>query len=266
MFLAVLLPPASSSSPGSFRVLQWNAKGLRAKSIELLHFVSLQPVYHICIQESNLNSLPLFVSLETLLWDLIAPTPGLAIFLLIICTPAVASSFLSDRAYPSLNFLSSFSLRLTTTLINISLNNSSSLSFLNIYAPLIRSSSTESKIDSFFLSVLPSSKNLFILRNFNCHYSLWDSKGNYDSREKEVFEWVVSSDFLPLNNPETPPFFIAPMAVAPLQTSPLLRPLLLSEDALGLGFNHFPILRISPPFSALLPQQTVLFLQFSESS
>ena len=49
-------PPASSPLPDSLRVLQWNAGGLRARSTELLHFLSSHPVDLICIQESNLNS------------------------------------------------------------------------------------------------------------------------------------------------------------------------------------------------------------------
>ena len=42
------------SPPDSLRVLQWNAGGLRARSTELLHFLSSHPVDLICIQESNL--------------------------------------------------------------------------------------------------------------------------------------------------------------------------------------------------------------------
>ena len=49
-------PPASSPPPDSLRVLQWNAGGLRARSTELLQFLSSHPVDLICIQESNLNS------------------------------------------------------------------------------------------------------------------------------------------------------------------------------------------------------------------
>ena len=49
-------PPASSPPPDSLRVLQWNAGGLRARSTELLHFLSSHSVDLICIQESNLNS------------------------------------------------------------------------------------------------------------------------------------------------------------------------------------------------------------------
>ena len=72
---------------------------------------------------------------------LIAPTPGLAFSLLMPHTLAEVSSFSSGRAYLSLNFLPLFSLDPYSDYVgvNISLNNSSSLSCLNVYAPLIAS-------------------------------------------------------------------------------------------------------------------------------
>ena len=48
-------PPASTIPPDSLRVLQWNARGLQARSTELLYFLSSHPIDLICIQESNLN-------------------------------------------------------------------------------------------------------------------------------------------------------------------------------------------------------------------
>ena len=51
-----LILPASSSFPDLLRVLQWNAGGLRARSTELLHFISSHPVDLICIQKSILHS------------------------------------------------------------------------------------------------------------------------------------------------------------------------------------------------------------------
>ena len=56
LLLAVLLCLLPPFPPDSLRVLQWNAGGLRARSTELLHFLSSHPVDLICIQESNLNS------------------------------------------------------------------------------------------------------------------------------------------------------------------------------------------------------------------
>ena len=56
--LSAPTPPslAPGFPPASLRVLQWNAGGSRARSTELLHFLSSHPVDFICIQESNLNS------------------------------------------------------------------------------------------------------------------------------------------------------------------------------------------------------------------
>ena len=56
LLLAVLLRLLLPLPPDSLRVLQWNARGLRAKSTKLLHFLLSHPVDLICIQESNLNS------------------------------------------------------------------------------------------------------------------------------------------------------------------------------------------------------------------
>ena len=88
--------------------------------------------------------------------------------------------------------------------VNISLNKSSSVSFLNVHAPPIRSSPTDGRTDSFSPSVLPSSRNLFILGDFNCHHPLWGSRGTSDPCGEEVFDWVISLDLLPLNDPDTP--------------------------------------------------------------
>ena len=87
--------------------------------------------------------------------------------------------------------------------VNISLNNSSSLSFLSVYAPYTRSSSSDGRTNSFSSSILSSSRNLFILGDFNCHCPLWDSRDTSDPREEEVFNRVISSDLLP-RNPDTP--------------------------------------------------------------
>ena len=55
-FLAVFLHLLLPAPPDSLWVLQWNAGGLRARSTELLRFLSSHPVDLICIQESNLYS------------------------------------------------------------------------------------------------------------------------------------------------------------------------------------------------------------------
>ena len=78
------------------------------------------------------------------------------------------------------------------------------MSFLNVYAPPIRSSPTDGRTDSFSPSILSFSRNLFILGDFNCHHPLWDSRVITDPCREEVFDWVISSDLLPINDPNTP--------------------------------------------------------------
>ena len=113
----------------------------------------------------------------------------------------------SNRAQLSASSLSSLDPYPDYVGVNISLNNSSSVSRLNVYALPIRSSPTDGRTDSFSPSILPSFRNLCILGDLNCHHSLWDSRGTSDPRGEEV-------------------------AVASLLTSPLL-PLLLPFPAPG---------------------------------
>ena len=61
--------------------------------------------------------LPLSGFLDSLLCDLMAPTPNLVFFLLMSHTLAAASSLSSGRAFPSMSFLPPLFLRLTPTLI-----------------------------------------------------------------------------------------------------------------------------------------------------
>ena len=113
------MPPASSLPPDSLRVLQWNAGGLRARSTELLHFLSSYPVDLICIQESNLNSsssfgIPGFSALRS---DHTHSQSGILSPDATHASGGVALSFLSGRAYPFLNFLPLLFLRSIPTLI-----------------------------------------------------------------------------------------------------------------------------------------------------
>ena len=132
------MPPASSLPPDSLRVVQWNAGGLRARSTELLHFLSSHPVDLIYIQESNLNSsssfrFPGFSALHSdrthsrsgiFSPDAMYASSGVIIFV------RQGLSF-SELSTSSLSLLDPYS---DYVGVNISLSNSSSLSFLNVYA------------------------------------------------------------------------------------------------------------------------------------
>ena len=152
--------------------------------------------------------------------------------------------------------------------VNISLNNSSSLSFLNVYAPPIRSL-MNSRTDSFSPFILPSSRNLFILGNFNCHHSFWDSKDTFDLPGKKVFDQVISSVLLPLNDHDTPTLlhcFSGNRSSPNISFAPFSLALSCSWEVLqDLGSDHLPIL-LTVSLSGLPPQLACPILQFFEST
>ena len=126
---------------------------------ELLHFISTHPVDLIFIQKSNLNlsssfRIPGFSALRS---DGTHSRSG--IFSTAV-THASGGVIIFVRQSLSFSELSTFSLSLLDLYsdyegINISLNDSSSLSFLNIYALLIRSSPKDSRTNFFSFSLLP---------------------------------------------------------------------------------------------------------------
>ena len=138
--------------------------------------------------------------------------------------------------------------------INISLNNSSSMFFLNVYAFTIRSSPTDGRTDSF-----SPSKNLFILGDFNCHHPLWDSRGTSDPRGEEVFDWVISFDLLPLNDRDTPTLLnhsSGSRSSPDISFAPSSLALSCSWEVLqDLGSDHLPILLSIPLSSVFRPNE-----------
>ena len=146
--------------PNSLRVLQWNARGLRARRNKLIHFISSHPVDLIYIQESNFNlsssfRIPGFYALGShgthsrsgiFSSDVADASGGVIIFV----KQGLSFSELSTSSLSSLDLYSDY------IEVNISLNTSSSLSFPNVYAPHIRSSTKDSRTNFFSLSILPS--------------------------------------------------------------------------------------------------------------
>ena len=119
----------------------------------MLHFILFYPVDLICIQESNINlsfsfRIPGFYAQQSdrshslsgiFSTDVINASGGVIIFVrqgLSFCEISTSSFSLLD---PYSDYAE----------VNISLNDSSSLSFLNVYAPPIRSSPKDSRTNSF---------------------------------------------------------------------------------------------------------------------
>ena len=166
------------------------------RAISLILFVS---------RNSILTHLPLSGSLNSLLCDLIVPTPGLAFSFVMPRTLAAASSFSSSRAYYFLNFLPPLSLFACPYSVyvgvNITLNNSSSLSFLNVYAPPIRSSYTDDRTNFFSPPFFPPPE---IFSFWEILTTFWDSRDTSDPRGEEVFNCVISFDLLAFNDSDIP--------------------------------------------------------------
>ena len=225
------MPPASSPPPDSLRVLQWNAGGLRARSTELLHFLSSHPVDLICIQESNLNSSSSFriPGFSALRFDRTHSRSGIfspdathaSGSVVIFVRQGLSFSELSTTSLSSLDPYSNY------VGVNISLNNSSSVSFLNVYAPLFappqRMAEPIPSLPQFFpppeissfwgtsIAITPSGTQEVLPTPVGRKYSTGSSL-------------VTSSPSMTLTHPL---FSIATLAVAPPLTSPLLLLLLL---------------------------------------
>ena len=220
------MPPASSPPPDSLRVLQWNAGGFRARSTELLHFLSSHPVDLICIQESNLDSSSSFriPGFSVLRSDRTHSRSGI---LSPDTTHASGGVIISVRQGLSFSELSISSLSLLDPYcdyvgVNISLNNSSSMSFLNVYASLFAPPQRMAE-------PIPSLPPFFPPPKIS---SFWGTSIALTPSGTQVVlptpaeRKYLTGSFLLTSSPSMilthPPFFIAPLAVAPLLTSPLL--------------------------------------------
>ena len=152
MLLAVspyLLLPLPSLTPSGF--FNGMLGGLQTRRSELLHFISSYPVDLICIQESNLDlsssfRIPEFSALRSDICfiNVTDASGGVIIFVR-------QGLFFFEFSTSSLSLLDSYSDYIE---VNISLSDSSSLSFLSAYAPSIHSSPKDSRTHFFSSSIV----------------------------------------------------------------------------------------------------------------
>ena len=228
-FLLHLLPPLLSLTPSGF------SNGMLEVSVPgaLNYFTFSHPIQSTLSASRNpiLTSLPLSGFLHSLLCVLIALTPGLAFFLLMPRTVAAALSFLSDRAYPfselSTSSLSSLDPYSDYVGINISLNNSSSASFLNVYAlPLSASPQRMAEPIPSLPQFFPPPE-IFSFRETSIAITPSGTQEvlQTPARRKYLTEssLLTSSPSMTLTHP---PFSIAPLLKSPLllQLSPFVAP------------------------------------------
>ena len=135
--------------------------------------------------------------------------------------------------------------------------------------PPIRSSPTDGRTDFFSPSILSSPRNLFILGDFNCHHPLWDSRGTSDRRGEEVFDWVISSNLLPFNDPDTPTLLHRSSGIRSspdISFAPSSLALSCSREVLqDLGCDHLPTLLSVPLSPVYRPNERPLSFNFQKA-
>ena len=121
-----------------------------------------------------------------------------------------------------------------------------------MYAPRIYSSPTDGRTDCFSPSILPSSRNLFILVDFNCHHPLWIQEVLLTPAERKYSTGSSLLTSFPLNNPDTPILLHRSSdsrSSADISFAPSALVLPCSWEVLqNLGSDHPPIL-LSVPLS-----------------
>ena len=154
-----------------------------------------------------LTPLPLSGFLDSLLCVLIAPTPDLAFSLVMPRTLVAASSFSSRRPYFLLNFLPPLLLRLIPTLIiqgpTCLLTTPSRSLFLMCTLPI--SAFSNGWQDRLLFSLDSSLLQKFLHSGrLQLRSPPLEPKRSFRPRGEEAFDWVISSELVPLNEPDTP--------------------------------------------------------------
>ena len=196
----------SSPSRNNLRILQWNANGIRPRRTELLHFLSHNQYDLIFIQESHFSSDSTFriPGYKTLQKNRFMTRRGNTNStgnlggggVLILVKYGLSCTSLSTQSLSSLDPSSDY------LAIAVKIKGAAPIHLFNVYVPPIRSSSSDSRPKSFSPFLLPSSPTTYIFGDFNSHHSSWNSHLPEDQSGKDLFDWLLSSNLLPLNNPE----------------------------------------------------------------
>ena len=99
--------------------------------------------------------------------------------------------------------------------------------------------------------------------------TLWDSRGTSDPHGEEVFDWVISSDLLPLNDPDTPTLLhcsSGSRSSPDISFAPSSLALSCSWEVLqDLGSDHLPILLSIPLSPVFRPNERPPSFNFQKS-
>ena len=237
----------------STQILQWNANGIYPRRTELIQFLSHNQYDFFFTQESHLSSdstfrIPGYKTLQKnrsmTRRGTTNSTGNLGGGVLILVKNSLTYTSLSTQSLSSLDPCSDY------LAIAVKVKGASPIHLFNVYVPSIRSSSSDSRPKSFSPFLLPSSLTTYIFGDFNSHHSSWDSHSPEDQSGKELFDGLLSSNLLLLNNPEhhtllhratgnrsSPDLFLVSSRIASNCTWQILS---------DLGSDHLPISIIIP--------------------
>ena len=202
-------PQRTPRLPHNLRILQWNAGSLSpSRRAELITFLSCNQYDLIFLQETHLSAtkkfqIPGYYTLRT---DRTFGRQGPVSSGTHNTGGSVLTLIHSDLAFSpvSVSFLSSQDPYSDNICVKVLFSNHSSLQFLNLYSPPIRSTPSDSRTRTFYPKFLPNSPDTFILGDFNAHHPTWDRLIPPNPPGNDLFRWITSSGLEILNDPASP--------------------------------------------------------------
>ena len=170
---------------GCLRVLQWNANGLKTKTLELVDALKSLDIDICCIQETKLcakDRMPRFAGYTAIRLDRANDQSGggLAMLVKADIPYSPAPALIGDSSHTTTE---SQAIRILTP--------TGHLFLVNAYAPPSRSPITV----SFDVNNLPHSREHIIFADLNCHSALWDYNQPSDALGQKLEDWLIDNDF-----------------------------------------------------------------------
>ncbi len=180
-------PTARAARP-QFKIVQWNADGIRAKMFELRERLLHSDIDVCAIQESKLrkaDKTPTIEGYSSLRADRkLLNGGGLLLFIKkdLIYEPLMAT----ERAGQEVQT------------VRIKADKNDWITLVNVYLP-----NTETQTTRFDPGMLSSTARSVIIGDLNAHSRLWDYEQTPDSRGQEIEDWIIEHDLFLLNNGST---------------------------------------------------------------
>jgi len=189
--------------PKQVKILQWNANGLRSKSVTLNNMIDEHDPDFVLIQETNLS--------ETISWT---PHPNYNLERRDRETTRTAKTEDSgknhggvltlirrDINYETMSKADMLSPNdgLTEAIGVKARVDQQYLTVINLYIPVVNKSEDDTRTDSFDPTFLPSTKSTYIAGDLNAH-GYWDQYQPLNTRGADIEDWMDNKEMMVLNS------------------------------------------------------------------